>query len=68
MLKCDNCGRFMVLRDGASWKLIYSGVLPEPDHEIYRCCACVAKLGPFTPQYGIKPECSCGVVTGKLLA
>jgi hypothetical protein len=43
--------------------MIYSGVLPEPQEEIYKCAACVEKNGSFVPQNGIKPEHSCGHLT-----
>jgi hypothetical protein len=40
--------------------MIYSGVLLEPQEEIYKCAPCVKKHGSFVPQHGIKPEHSCG--------
>lgn len=55
--KCDRCGQFCV---PAEWKIIYSGVIPEPDHERYRCARCVETIGSFQPQHGIRPEYSCG--------
>lgn len=57
MPKCHNCGRFC---RPVEWKMIYSGVLPEPQEEIYKCAACVEKYGSFEPQSGIKPRYSCG--------
>ena len=57
MPKCHDCGRFC---HPVAWKMIYSGVLPEPQEEIYRCAPCVEKHGSFEPQRGIKPEYSCG--------
>lgn len=60
-MKCYFCGRFMTCKPGASWKMVYSGHPPTPDHEIYQCKTCTDKHGAFTPQHGIKPECSCGV-------
>jgi len=62
--KCHDCGRFMnAMQSGVAWKMCYSGFPPEPAEEIHRCLACVAKLGTFTPQLGIVPEYSCGVVS-----
>jgi len=55
--RCRDCGRFC---RPAEWKMIYSGVLPEPQEEVYKCAACVEKNGSFLPQHGIKPERSCG--------
>ena len=55
--KCHDCGRFC---RPVAWKMIYSGSLPEPQEEIYRCAPCVEKHGLFEPQHGIKPEYSCG--------
>ena len=59
MPKCHDCGRFC---RPAEWKMIYSGALPEPQEEIYKCAPCVEKNGSFQPQAGIKPECSCGII------
>ena len=61
-LKCARCGRFHRGGYGTAWKMVYSGVIPEPDHEITSCAECVALWGPFTPDPRIKPECSCGVI------
>jgi hypothetical protein len=58
---CNTCGRFFTMIAGVAWKMVYSGFPPEPDHEIYRCADCVAKVGEFSPSAGIKPEFSCGV-------
>lgn len=55
--KCRDCGK---LCRPVEWKMIYSGALPEPQEEIYKCAACVEKHGSFIPQHGIKPEYSCG--------
>ena len=55
--KCDICGRFC---KPVAWQMVYSGVLPEPDHEIFRCAPCVEKYGTFCPQDGIQPDFSCG--------
>ena len=60
MPKCHDCGRFC---KPVVWKMIYSGVLPEPQEEIYKCATCVEKNGSFTPQHGIKSECSFGSLT-----
>ena len=57
MPKCHDCGRFC---RPVAWKMIYSGSLPEPQEEIYKCAPCVEKHGSFEPQHGIKPEYSCG--------
>jgi len=59
MPKCHDCGRFC---HPVEWKMLYSGALPEPSEEIYKCEACVKKNGSFKPQHGIKPECSCGIL------
>jgi len=60
MPKCHDCGKFC---RPVEWKMIYSGVLLEPQEEIYKCAPCVKKHGSFYPQSGIKPECSCGIMT-----
>lgn len=60
MPKCHDCGKFC---HPVEWKMIYSGALPEPQEEIYKCAPCVEKHGSFVPQAGIKPECSCGNLT-----
>ena len=65
MPKCHDCGRFC---RPVEWKMIYSGVLPEPQEEIYKCAPCVEKHGSFVPQAGIKPECSCGTLTHNAIA
>lgn len=57
MPKCHDCGKFC---RPVEWQMIYSGALPEPQEEIYKCAGCVEKNGSFEPQPGIKPECSCG--------
>lgn len=61
MLNCECCGKFMVCKPGAAWRMIYSGHPPTPDREIFRCARCVERHGPFEPQSGIRPEASCGV-------
>jgi hypothetical protein len=65
MPKCHDCGRFC---RPVEWKMIYSGVLPEPQEEIYKCATCAEKHGSFMPQHGIKPECSCGSLTHNVQA
>ena len=60
MPKCHDCGKFC---HPVEWKIIYSGALPEPQEEIYKCAGCAEKNGSFQPQEGIKPECSCGRLT-----
>jgi len=65
MPKCHACGKFC---RPVEWKMIYSGALPEPQEEIYKCADCVEKNGSFSPQNGIKPECSCGSLTYNDLA
>lgn len=57
--KCHDCGKFC---RPVEWKMLYSGVIPEPHEEIYLCAACSEKNGHFQPQPGIRPECSCGTV------
>ena len=59
MPKCHDCGQFC---HPVEWKIIYSGALPEPQEEIYKCAGCAEK-NAFQPQEGIKPECSCGRLT-----
>lgn len=60
-MKCCTCGRFFRHELGVSWKMVYSGHPPTPDHEIYQCKNCTLEYGPLEPQHGIKPECSTGV-------
>ncbi len=55
--KCRDCGKFC---RPVEWQMIYSGALPEPQEEIYKCASCAEKNGSFVPQSGIKPEHSCG--------
>jgi hypothetical protein len=57
MTQCGCCGKFC---RPVEWKLHYSGVLPEPDHEEYRCATCVKQHGSFEPDPRIRPEASCG--------
>lgn len=61
---CDICGRFHDHGPGSAWKMVYSGYPPTPDREISRCRDCVKRIGSFQPQYGIRPEASCGLVQG----
>lgn len=58
MPKCVDCGRFC---RPAAWKMVYSGAVPTPDREIYKCAKCFEEIGPFMPQHGIVPKFSCGV-------
>lgn len=62
MLNCSSCGRFFKHEPGVAWQMVYTGYPKMPDHENYRCKACVAVYGPFDPQDGIRPEYSCGIV------
>lgn len=62
-MNCDCCGRFHDHGPGSAWKVVYSGVMLEPDHEKTRCRACVEKHGPFKPDPRIKAEFSCGIVS-----
>jgi hypothetical protein len=57
--KCHTCGKFCY---PVEWKMVYSGVIPEPQEEIFLCASCVEKHGSFILQSGIKPEYSCGVI------
>lgn len=61
MPKCDLCGQFHSFGPGSAWQMVFSGVLPEPDHVETRCKKCVAKHGGFEPDPRIKPEHSCGI-------
>lgn len=61
--KCHDCGRFMRVAPGCAWQMVYSGgAAPEPEREIYRCLRCTERLGGFSPQIGIVPKYSCGIV------
>lgn len=63
MPRCETCGRFHSGGPGSAWKMVYGGApIPTPYEERTRCRACVARIGPFVPQHGIKPEYSCGIV------
>ena len=46
MLKCNDCGRFMVLDGGASSARMYDFVAMEATHDHFRCASCTVKLGP----------------------
>lgn len=37
MPKCHDCGKFC---QPVEWQMIYSGALPEPQEEIYKCAKC----------------------------
>lgn len=58
---CDTCGRFMKCEPGASWRMVYSGVNLEPDHEEFRCKKCTEKYGIPPGQRGIRPEFASGM-------
>lgn len=60
--KCDSCGRFHRAEKGSAWRMVYSGVPLQPDHEKTRCKQCVQRYGSFRPQAGVRPAASCGVV------
>lgn len=57
-VKCFDCGKFC---KPAAWKMLYSGVLPEPDREIFKCQKCLNKNGMFEVQSHIEPKYSCGL-------
>jgi len=61
MLNCESCGRFCKCEPGASWKMVYTGFPPAPDHEVIRCKRCTTELGPLAGQLGIRPEFAAGV-------
>lgn len=63
---CQACGRFTRVEPGVAWKMVYSGWPPTPDREVYKCLRCTAANGPFEPQVGIRPECSCGMISAPL--
>lgn len=44
--KCDDCGRFMKLADGASSARQYDFVAMECVYDHYRCAKCTKELGP----------------------
>ena len=50
----------MTCDTGASWKMIYTGQPPTPDHEIYQCKKCTEENGLMPTDFRIKPECSVG--------
>ena len=63
-LSFHECGQFMSAQAGCAWQMVYSGgPTPDPDREIYRCLKCTKAKGSFSPQLGIKPEYSCGILT-----
>lgn len=61
-MRCVSCGKFFRMQPGCAWRVVYTGHPPEPHEEIFMCKPCVDAHGPFTPQHGIKPEASCGMV------
>lgn len=65
-LNCSECGRFFRMQPGVAWKMVYGGFPLQPHGEIYRCVKCVEKHGEFSPQYGIRPEYSCGIIAAPL--
>ena len=62
-VNCCSCGRFMRCDPGASWKMVYSGYPPTPDHEDFQCVTCTETHGPLQTQSGIRPEFGAGVFT-----
>lgn len=61
-MRCSDCGKFFSGAMRHAWKMVYGGApIPTPYEEIYRCPRCLERLGPFDPQYGIRPEHSCGI-------
>ena len=52
-IKCDDCGRFMRLDDGASTAAMYDMVGMQMSHEHFRCAGCTELLGPV--QSNAKP-------------
>jgi hypothetical protein len=58
---CVTCGRFSKVQPGASWKMVYTGYPPMPDHEELQCKRCTQKHGPLQGQAGIKPQYAAGV-------
>jgi hypothetical protein len=51
----------MKCEPGASWRMVYSGVNLEPDHEEFRCKECTTKYGIPPGQHGIRPEFASGM-------
>ena len=43
MPQCHSCGRFC---RPVAWKMIYSGALPEPQEELYRCADVETQKAP----------------------
>lgn len=60
---CCTCGRFTRVESGCSWKMVYDGgPIPTPSHELIQCLACTETHGPLSPQHGVRPEYSTGIV------
>lgn len=66
-MRCHCCGRFFSGANGYHWKMVYSGHPPTPSHELYQCPKCTEAHGSFTPDPGIRPECSVGFFRPKRL-
>ena len=58
---CDVCGRFMRCDPGASWAMRFSGAIPTPDREAFRCVRCTTEHGPIPASHRVKPEMTSGV-------
>jgi hypothetical protein len=44
--RCNDCGRFATLANGASSAMQFDFVAMEPSYDHLRCASCTAKLGP----------------------
>lgn len=44
--RCDDCGRFASLSNGASSAMIFDFASMCPDYDHVRCASCTARLGP----------------------
>ena len=44
--RCDDCGRFAALSNGASSAMMFDFVAMEPSYDHLRCASCTSKLGP----------------------
>lgn len=45
-LRCDDCGKFANLTNGASSAMMFDFVAMEPSYDHLRCASCTVKLGP----------------------
>ena len=45
--RCNDCGRFMQLCNGASSATMYDMVGMQPSHDHWRCPSCTKTLGPI---------------------